>query len=130
MYLVPVVTDGISENGAGAVEASGRYGAADLGESLEFLARVLVPECKCAIGSCSRKRAMNGVPVDAIDRVDGCLVTRIGSALAMALEGKVERRVLVLDILNSDASFDTADSVSRASREAGHCSGLPFERTG
>lgn len=73
---------------------------------------------------------MDGVPIDAVDRVHRSLVTDSLSTLAMALERKVERGILVLDILNSDTSLDTADSVSCASRETGDGPSLPLQWTG
>lgn len=129
-YLVPVVADGIGKDSAVAVEACCRDGAADLGEGLELLARVLVPEGKRSISSRSRECSVDGVPVDTIDRVHRSLVTDGLSTLAMALERKVEGSILVLDILNSDASFDTADSISCASRETRDGPGLPLQWAG
>lgn len=85
--LGPVVADGVREDVAVAVERRSRDGTADVGETLEAVLRILVPEVECTIGAGGREGSVDGVERDIVDSVDVCH----GGLwrLAMALEGEV-----------------------------------------
>jgi len=88
LYLAPVVTDGVSIDASISVKCRCRDGSCLLVEDLQLLLRVLVPERKSTIRSCSRKSAKDRVERNGIDCIDGC-IRRRRCSIAMALERKV-----------------------------------------
>ncbi len=68
--LTPIVADGISKDGAIAVEARGGDGAADRGVAFEAVLGVLVPEVEGAVGAGGAEGAVDRVEGDGVDGVD------------------------------------------------------------
>lgn len=87
--LVPIVRDGVGEDGAVVVEVGAADASANLGVTLQTVLGVLVPEVEGAVTTGGAKGTMNRVEGDGVDRVDVGLVTGVGCILAMALEREV-----------------------------------------
>lgn len=92
-YLVPVVAHSVCKDGSSTVETCRGNGASDLGEGLELLARILVPESEPSICACGREGTVDWVPVDAVDSVYRCLVSQCLTSITVALERKVHPKV-------------------------------------
>lgn len=87
--LAPIITHGVGEDAAGAVEGGGGDGAANFRVTFEAVLGVLVPEVEGAVGAGGAEGAVDGVEVDGVDGVDVGLVARVGRGLAVAFEGEV-----------------------------------------
>jgi hypothetical protein len=59
--LVPIVGDGVGEDGAVVVKVGAADAAADFGVALETVLGVLVPEVECAVAAGGAEGAMDGV---------------------------------------------------------------------
>jgi len=91
---------------------------------------VLIPEVERTVAAGSAEGAVNGVERDCVDGVNFGDVSLCGVLLAVALKGKVEACVFVLDILNSASSLDAANGEACGVGEAAHYASLPLQRTG
>ena len=87
--LVPVVRDGVGEDGAVVVEVGAADASADLRVTLQTVLGVLVPEVECAVATGRAEGAVDRVEGDGVDRVDVGHIAGIGGVLAMALEREV-----------------------------------------
>ena len=84
--FTPIITDGISEDRAVAVEAGGGDGAADGGVALEPVLGVLVPEVEGAVGAGGAEGAVHGVEGYSVDGVDVGGVAAGWGGFAVAFE--------------------------------------------
>lgn len=87
--FTPVVADGVGEDGAVAVEAGGRDGAADGRVALETMLSVFVPEVEGAVGAGGAEGAVHRVEGDGVDRVHVRRIAVVGRGFAVAAEGEV-----------------------------------------
>lgn len=74
MALVPVVAEGVSKEGAVAVEGGCLDGCAQSDTRLQTLTRVLVPRENVAIGARGGKGPMGGMEGDGIDGIDELVI--------------------------------------------------------
>lgn len=117
--LAPIVADGVREDVAVLVEVGCRNCAAHVRVPLETVLGVLVPEVEGAVGAGGGEGAMLRVEADGVEAVDVANVAIISGGLAVAFEAEVAAGVLVLDVLDGAAAFDTADC-----EPLGVCEGL------
>lgn len=126
--LTPVVANGISEDISIATESSAGDGPANCRVSFETVLGVLIPEMESTVTAGSAEGAVDGVEADGVDGVNVCDVTGVGRRFAVALEGEVGGGVLLLDVLDSAAALNAADSEAGGIGEAADYAGLPLER--
>lgn len=125
--LAPIVADSVGEDVSIAVEGGAGDGSANSRVSLKTVLGVLVPEVESTVASGGAKRAVDGVEADRVDGVDVADVTVGGGSFTVALEGEVGGGILVLDVLDSAAAFDTADGEAGGVGEAADYPRLPLE---
>jgi hypothetical protein len=101
--LAPVVTHRIREDVAVAAERGRGDATADFGVALEAGLGVLVPEVECAVGAGGAECAVLGVEGDGVDGVDFGDVALAGVVLAVAFEGEVEARGVLVRCWESNA---------------------------
>lgn len=70
---------------------------------------ILIPEVESAVAAGGAERAVDGVEADRVDGVNVADVAVGWGRFAVALEGEVGGGVLVLDVLDGAAAFDTTD---------------------
>jgi len=87
--LVPIVRDGVREDGAVVVEVSAADASTNLRVTLQTVLGVLVPEVECAVATGCAEGAVDGVEGDGVDRVDVGHIAGVGGVLTMALEREV-----------------------------------------
>lgn len=125
--LAPVVAHGVGEDISVAVKGGARNGPANSWVPLQAVLGVLVPEVEGTVTSSGAKCAVDGVEADGVDGVDVADVTVGWGSFTVALEGEVGRGILILDVLDSTATFDTADGEARGVGEAADYPRLPLE---
>lgn len=111
--LAPVVADGVSEDISSTVESGGSDRASDSGITLQTVLRILIPEVESAVGTSRAECTMDGVERDSVNRVDIADIAVCRRGFTVALEGEVRGGILLLDVLNSTAALDRADSEAR-----------------
>lgn len=125
--FAPVVTHRVCENVAIPGEVGRADRAAHLGVALQPVLRVLVPEVKCSVGASCREGAVLRMEADGVDGEDVAGIAVRGVWLAVALEAEVVALVLLIDVLDGTASFNTAHCETRAVAEGAQHARLPFE---
>lgn len=125
--LTPVVADGVRKNISVSVERSARDGSAHRRVSLQTVLGVLVPEVEGAVATRRAERTVDRVEGDGVDGVDVADIAVVRWRLTVALETEVRAGVLVLDVLNGAATFDTAHGKARRVGEAADYPRLPLQ---
>lgn len=133
----PVVAPSIGKYGSVAVECSGSDGRADVGEVLQPLSGVLVPEAECSVGASRREGSMNRMERDAIEGIDEELGVGSGRG-ACGIDAvacfpvTTEREPLLLllcivNVLDGTSGLDGTDRKPVSRRITGHTTGLVLQ---
>ena len=107
--LAPVVANSIGKDIPVPIEGSTRYGTTNTRVTFETVFGILVPEVKCTVATGGAESPMDWVETNRIDRVNVADIAVALWSFTVTFEGEVRRRVLLFDILNGTATFNTAD---------------------
>lgn len=88
---------------------------------------ILIPEVEGTVATRSAERTVDRVEGDGVDGVDVADIAVVRWRLTVALETEVRAGVLVLDVLNGAATFDTAHGKARRVGEAADYPRLPLQ---
>lgn len=125
--LAPIIADSVGEDVSVAVEGGAGDRPVYSWISLQAVLGVLIPEVESTVTSGSAECAVDGVEADRVDGVDVADVAVGWGIFTVALEGEVGGGILVLDVLDGAATFDTADGKSGGVGEAADYPRLPLE---
>lgn len=124
--LAPIVADGISKNVSIPVERRRGDGSSNERVALETVLGVLIPEVERAVAAGGAERAVLRVEGNRVQCEDVADITIGARCLAMAFEAEIRTLVLLLDVLDRAAAFDTTDSETGRVCEAADRSRLPL----
>lgn len=143
-YLWPIVADCISENTTISIECCAHNLSICLGERLQTLLWILIPETDCAISTSCWKGAMNRVETDIINGIyifgiitvtfKREILTIVVVVSMSGMNAKTIysysnlRWIFIFDILNTNSSFNWTDSKTFTVRETWYYTSLPFQR--
>lgn len=85
MSLVPIISDGVSEQVSITIEASSLYGTTQAHWGFQAVTGILVPEVKEAVTAGGTESSISGMEGDGVDGVDGFIIS-------MALESEITAR--------------------------------------
>lgn len=125
--LAPVIRHGISKDVARSVELGCCNGASHFRVPFQSVLCVLVPKVECAVAACGGKGAVLRMEGDGVHGIDVGHVSIVGRCLAVAFEGEVVGRVLVVNVLNRATAFDGSNCKAGAINEGTDCSRLPLK---
>lgn len=126
--LAPIVADRVGKDATGLVEVCRGNAATDVRVALQPVLGVLVPEVEGAVSAGCGECAVDGVEGDSVDGEDVLRVAVRGRGGAVALETEVVGLLVLGDVLDGAATFDTANGVTCRVVERADGAGLPFQR--
>ena len=118
--LAPIIATGIGKQAALSVKGRARYSLSNGAKCLQTLLVIFVPKCHHAIGTDRGKGPILIVEGNRIDTVHIAV-------LSVALEGKMILVSHLLDVLDSDTAFDTANGKARLVGKATDTARVVFE---
>ena len=118
--LAPVVATGVGKQVALGIEGRARYRLSNGLKGLQTLLVVLVPKGDYTIGTDRGKGSKLIVKCNGVDAVHIAI-------LSVTLEGKMILVSHLLDVLDSDTAFDTADGKARLVGKAADTARVVFE---
>lgn len=125
--LTPVVAHSVGKDVSSAVESGAGNCSPNGRIALQTMFRVLVPEVESAVTTGGAEGTVNRMEGDSIERINVVDVALIGRGLTVTFEAEVGARVLIFDILDGTATFDTTNGKPGGINETVDCPRLPLE---